>query len=203
MRVALVDYGVGNLRSVMKALETTGAEVILTDDPAVVLSADKVVLPGVGAFSDGMDGMQKRGLVDAVHKIVERQIPLLGICLGMQLFFDKSSEMGESRGLGLIPGTVEQFACEGLKIPHTGWNQLHINHTCAMFSELQQDSYVYFNHSYYCAPDDPAVNAAETDYGIRFISAVQSGSIYGVQFHPEKSQGVGLSILKNFVEVCQ
>ncbi len=203
MKVVMVDYGVGNLRSVRKALETAGADVIQTDDPAVVMSGDKVVLPGVGAFMDGMAGLQKRGLITAIQQVAAQKTPLLGICLGMQLFLSSSSEMGDSTGLGLIPGTVEQFKLEDLKVPHTGWNQLQINVASPLFTGLEDHAFVYFNHGYYCRLADPGAAIASTDYGILFTSAFQFGSIYGVQFHPEKSQDAGLQILKNFVAVCQ
>lgn len=203
MKTILIDYGVGNLRSVKKALEVAGSEVLQSSDPQVILEGDKVVLPGVGAFKDGMQGLHQRALVPALNEIVQREIPLLGICLGMQLFFTKSSEMGDSVGLGYIKGEVKKFQGNDLKIPHTGWNQLKINPFSLLFKGIKNNSYVYFNHSYYCSPDELTAASAETDYGVSFASAVQSGSIYGVQFHPEKSQSAGIKILKNFLEYCQ
>jgi len=203
MKIVLIDYGVGNLRSVKKALETVGAAVILTDDPELILKGDKVVLPGVGAFKDGILGLQQRGLMPAIQRVVEQKTPLLGICLGMQLLFKRSSEMGESVGLGLINGVVEKFSIEGLKIPHTGWNQLQIMASSPLIKGLEDNAFVYFNHSYYCSLTEKAACVANTDYGISFPAAVQSGSIFGVQFHPEKSQDIGLSILRNFVEFCE
>lgn len=203
MKTILIDYGVGNLRSVKKALEVAGAEVVQTSDPQVILEGDKVILPGVGAFKDGMEGLRQRALVPALNEIVRRKTPLLGICLGMQLFFTKSSEMGDSAGLGYIRGKVEKFQGNELKIPHTGWNQLQINPSSLLFKGITQNTYVYFNHSYYCSPDELMTASAETDYGVLFASAVQSGSIYGVQFHPEKSQSAGIKILENFLEYCQ
>ena len=203
MKVILVDYGAGNLRSVRKALESVDADVIQTDDPEKVLEGDKVVLPGVGAFRDGMTLLRKRNLVSAINQVVERKMPLLGICLGMQLFFTRSSEMGDSLGLNYIQGEVNQFSMPGLKVPHTGWNQLGISENSSLFRNVATDSYVYFNHGFYCVPVDAKVTAASTEYGTIFPAAVQSGSIYGVQFHPEKSQDTGLTILKNFVEDCQ
>jgi glutamine amidotransferase len=203
MKVILIDYGIGNLRSVRKALEQVGAQVVQTSLPEVILSGDKVVLPGVGAFRDGMFGLQHKGLVMAINEVVEQQTPLLGICLGMQLFFDHSSEMGNTPGLGFIRGIVREFSLDDLKIPQTGWNQLNLATRSPLMRGVDEGSYVYFNHSFYCDPANPSVTVANTDYGISFPSAIQSGSIYGVQFHPEKSQDVGLRILKNFVELCQ
>lgn len=203
MKVILVDYGAGNMRSVMKALENVGAEVIQTDKPAVILEGDKVVLPGVGAFRDGMTLLRKRNLITAINQVVERKTPLLGICLGMQLFFTHSSEMGDSLGLNFIQGEVKQFSVPGLKVPHTGWNQLQVSEDSPLFRNVATGSYVYFNHGFYCVPDEGKVTAASTEYGVIFPAAVQLGSIYGVQFHPEKSQDVGMAILKNFVEYCE
>ena len=203
MKIILIDYGIGNLRSVRKALEQVGAQVVQTSSPEVIRSGNKVVLPGVGAFIDGMIGLQERGLIPAINEVVERQIPLLGICLGMQLFFDYSSEMGNTPGLGFIRGVVREFSLDNLKIPQTGWNQLNLATRSPLLMGIDEGSYVYFNHSFYCDPSDPSITAASTDYGILFTSAIQFGSIYGVQFHPEKSQDVGLKILRNFVEVCQ
>lgn len=202
MRIALINYGVGNLRSVNKALEHVGAEVVQTVDPEEILRADKVVLPGVGAFKDGMKGLQERGLISTIDEIVKRQTPLLGICLGMQLFFSRSSEMGDTPGLGYISGDVRKFSLESLKIPQTGWNQLQMASPSPLLRGVD-GTFVYFNHSFYCDPSARSTSIAKTDYGISFASAIQDGSIYGVQFHPEKSQDAGLMILRNFVEVCQ
>lgn len=203
MKIIMIDYGVGNLRSVKKALESVGAEVIQTDEPEVIEMGDKVVLPGVGAFQDGMLGLQQRGLISAIHQVVKRRTPLLGICLGMQVFFNQSSELGDSDGLGFINGDVKKFPVGRLKIPHTGWNQIKVRANEPLFRGVADNAYVYFNHSYYCAPVDSKVMKASTAYDVTFASAVHSGSIYGVQFHPEKSQDVGLTILRNFVEHCE
>jgi len=203
MRVALIDYGIGNLRSVNKALEHVGAVVVQTADPEEILKADKVILPGVGAFKDGMKGLQARGLISTIDEIVKRQTPLLGICLGMQLFLSRSSEMGETHGLGYVAGEVREFSMDHLKIPQTGWNQLQMTSPSPLLRGVDDGTFVYFNHSYYCDPSAPSVSIAKTDYGISFASAIQEESIYGVQFHPEKSQDAGLMILRNFVEVCQ
>lgn len=201
--IALVDYGIGNLRSVEKALATAGAEVCLTEDPGAILQAAKVVLPGVGAFGDGMAGLRERQLVDVVHEIVRRGIPLLGICVGMQLLFEASEEMGEHPGLGLLPGRVRRFEPDPdwhLKVPQTGWNMLQQEQDTPLLAGLPTGSYAYFNHSYYCAATEINDVLASTSYGIRYASVVGRDRVYGVQFHPEKSQDVGLKILRNFVE---
>lgn len=198
--IALVDYGVGNLRSVEKALVAAGAEVTLTDDSAVILAADKVVLPGVGAFGDGMAGLQQRGLVEVIQKLVQEGKPLLGICLGMQLLFESSEEMGEYRGLGLLPGRVVRFPAQaGLKVPQIGWNQVLPVWISKLLYDLPGGSYAYFNHSYYCAAQ-PEDTLGMTEYGLPFPSVVGRGRLYGAQFHPEKSQAMGMQILRNFVE---
>ena len=200
--IALVDYGIGNLRSVEKALGAVGADVRLTVDPAQILAADKVVLPGVGAFGDGMTGLQARGLIGALETIVTRGSPLLGICLGMQLLFENSDELGDFTGLGFLPGRVRRFASSELKVPQTGWNQLLPERENLLLKGIAPGSYAYFNHSYYCDPADKDDVLALTSYGIHYASVVGRGQLYGVQFHPEKSQAIGLQILYNFVECC-
>ncbi len=203
--IALIDYGIGNLRSVYKAVQAAGGEVELTEDPQRVLAADKVILPGVGAFGDGMVGLRQRGLLDVIFEVVHRQRPLLGICLGMQLLFEVGEELGQHSGLGLLAGRVSRFADDPLlrlKIPHTGWNRLlPVGHS-PLLAGLSADCYAYFNHSFYCAPTDDRVVLARTPYGLEYVSVVGCGNLYGVQFHPEKSQAVGLQILRNFVENC-
>jgi glutamine amidotransferase len=199
--IILIDAGTGNLRSVQKALENVGANVTRTGDPQAVLSASKVVLPGVGAFGDFMAGLRARNLEGAVKEVAARGVPLLGICVGMQALFDIGEEMGTHAGLGLLRGRVLRFADNlSVKIPHTGWNQLEARQGARLFNQIKAGAYVYFNHSYYCQPEDLSDVTAEVDYGIRYACAVQRGNIFGVQFHPEKSQAVGLQILKNFVE---
>jgi glutamine amidotransferase len=199
--VVLIDAGTGNLRSVQKALENVGASVMRTDDPRKVLSGEKIVLPGVGAFGDFMSGLQAKGLDGAVKEAAARGVPLLGICVGMQALFDVGEEMGEHAGLGLLPGRVLRFVKNlPVKIPHTGWNQFEVRQDALLFDQVNAGAYVYFNHSYYCQPRNFSDVIAETDYGLRYACAVRCDNIFGVQFHPEKSQAVGLQILKNFVE---
>ena len=201
--VILIDAGTGNLRSVQKALENVGAEVERTDDPKKVLTGRRVILPGVGAFGDFMAGLRAKGLGDAVTEIAVRGTPLLGICVGMQALFEVGEEMGEHKGLGLLKGRVTRFAESlAVKIPHTGWNRVETKKDALLFRQIQDGAYVYFNHSYYCQADDPSDAIAGTEYGIRYTCAVKRDSIYGVQFHPEKSQQVGLQILKNFLEAA-
>jgi glutamine amidotransferase len=201
--VILIDAGTGNLRSVQKALEASGANVEKTDDPERVLSGKRVVLPGVGAFGDFMSGLRKMGLDNAVKEIVQRGVMLLGICVGMQALFEIGEEMGDHEGLGLLSGTVVRFSDSlSVKIPHTGWNQVEVRHDASLFNGIHSGSYVYFNHSYYCQPSNRSDVIAETDYGIRYACAVRNQNICGVQFHPEKSQRVGLQILKNFLEAA-
>ncbi len=199
--VILIDAGTGNLRSVQKALEAVGANVERTNDPKKALSGKRIVLPGVGAFGDFMSGLQTQGSADAVKEIAVRSIPLLGICVGMQALFEIGEEMGDHEGLGLLRGTVVKFADSlSVKIPHTGWNQVEVKKEALLFNQIKDGSYVYFNHSYYCQAGDFSDVIAETDYGIRYACAVRRENVFGVQFHPEKSQSVGLQILKNFLE---
>ena len=199
--IILIDAGTGNLRSVQKALEAVGANVLRTDDPKKVVSGGRVVLPGVGAFGDFMSGLRARGLVGAVNDTVQRGIPLLGICVGMQALFEVGEEMGEHKGMGLLQGKVVKFADSlSVKIPHTGWNQLEAKNDARLFDQVKDGAYVYFNHSYYCLPRNSSDVLATTDYDINYACAVQRENIFGVQFHPEKSQAIGLKILKNFLE---
>ncbi len=201
MEIILIDAGTGNLRSVQKALETVGASVTRTDDPQKVRAAKKVVLPGVGAFGDFMAGLRMRGLEEAVREAAARGVPLLGICVGMQALFEVGEEMGTHEGLGLLAGRVTRFAdSPSVKIPHTGWNQVEVRHEAILFSGIPSGAYVYFNHSYVCRAENPSEVIAVTDYGSQFACAVRRENLFGVQFHPEKSQAVGLRILKNFLE---
>jgi len=201
--VILIDAGTGNLRSVQKALESIGANVLRTDDLGKVSTGKKIILPGVGAFGDFMSGLRARGLEEVVKDVVARGVPLLGICVGMQALFDVGEEMGEHKGLGLVEGKVVRFAESlSVKIPHTGWNQLEVKKDALLFDQVNAGAYVYFNHSYFCQPWNSSEVMATTDYGLQYACAVRRENIFGVQFHPEKSQAVGLRILKNFLEAA-
>ncbi len=200
MTVTVIDYGVGNLRSVTKALEFLGCQVTLTSDPEIVARADKLVLPGVGAFGAGMANLQRLSLVEAIRDAIRRGTPLLGICLGLQLLFDESEEMGNYEGLKLVRGKVVRFPDQkGIRIPHMGWNALQIHKPEPLFKGVADGAMVYFVHSYFPVPDDPSVIAATTEHGVEFVSAIAIDNIFGTQFHPEKSSKVGLQILLNFV----
>ena len=200
--IVLVDYGIGNLRSVEKALLSVGARVQLTSSAEDICSAAKIVLPGVGAFGDGMLGLIKYDLVSVLVDAFNQGKPVLGICLGMQLFFETSDEAPQTKGLGFLKGNVKRFSDESLKIPHTGWNQINPTQDNSLTSNLPLASYAYFNHGYYCQPADDQDTLAITDYGVNFASVIGRNNLYGVQFHPEKSQHVGLQILHNFVELA-
>jgi glutamine amidotransferase len=199
----LIDYGAGNVRSVHKALEAVDADVVLARGPKPLAEADKVVLPGVGAFGDCMGGLRRAGLVDALYKAVERGVPLLGICVGLQVLFDVGEEMGTHAGLGLLPGRVVRFdeaiVAHGLKIPHTGWNQVEPVAESPLLENVPSGSWTYFNHAYY-GKAQPEHVLAVADYGGPFPCVVGRDNVYGIQFHPEKSQHVGLRMLRNFVE---
>ena len=197
MTTAIIDYGAGNLFSVQNALDYIGAASIVTKDAADLEKADRLILPGVGAFPDAMKALGETGLIGTI-KEQARKKPLLGICLGMQMLFDKSCEFGETEGLGLIPGTVELMTPPGLLIPQIGWNRLIYNEKCELLDGLGDEPYVYFVHSYAANCDGKNV-AAYTDYGGNVPACVFSGNVYGCQFHPEKSGGTGLKILKNFL----
>jgi glutamine amidotransferase len=199
--IAIIDYGAGNLRSVRNTFTFLGADVFTATTPDQLTSADKIVLPGVGAFGAGMNALRSAGFEEPIRAAVNAGVPLLGICLGMQYLFESSNEMGQHQGLGLLPGRVVRFASNGLKVPHMGWNQLHIRQTNPLLAGLTSGSYAYFVHSYYVEADDPADVLAETDYGINYASVVARGNIFGIQPHPEKSQAVGQQILRNFVEM--
>jgi glutamine amidotransferase len=173
----------------------------VTDEADAISQADKIILPGVGAFRDGMLELESRGLKEPLFKAAQSGKLILGICLGMQLLFDESQEQGQHQGLGLIRGKVHIFNQSGIKIPQIGWNQVEIQKETPLLSKVKNGDYFYFNHSYYCSPDNNEEILALTDYGAPFASAVASGNLFGVQFHPEKSQNLGLLILKNFVEM--
>jgi glutamine amidotransferase len=200
--IAIIDYGVGNLASVQNAFRKVGYPSLITNRPEQILGADKVILPGVGAFPDGMTSLRKRGLLNVLYEVVEKEIPLLGICLGMQMLFSTSEEEGVHQGLDLIPGKVRRFELSGAyKVPHMGWNQVRPAVHSKLFRGVPVDSYVYFVHSFYTEPQDYQVSSASTDYGIDFTCAIEKGNIFGVQFHPEKSSMVGLTVLRNFGEL--
>jgi imidazole glycerol-phosphate synthase subunit HisH len=199
--IVIVDYGVGNLRSVQKALERVGAEAVVAGDPEALDAARGVVLPGVGAFGDGMAQLRARGFLEPVLRQVEAEKPLLGICLGMQLLFEGSEEMGHHAGLGLLPGKVVRFPEGDLKVPHIGWNQLQVRQD-PLLAAIADGSYAYFVHSYYVAAAEPGDVLATTEYGKQFASVVGRGRIWGAQFHPEKSQEVGLRLLQNFARLA-
>jgi len=198
--IALIDYGAGNVRSVHKALTAVGADVTVTDRPDVVSAADKVVMPGVGAFGDCMMSLERLGLIPAIHRVVSEDVPFLGICVGMQVLFEYGEELGGHPGLGLLPGRVVRFELpSAYKVPHTGWNQIRPVESTPLLATLPEGAWAYFNHGYFCqaAPEE---TLAVTDYGQDFPSVVGRGRLYGVQFHPEKSQTVGLKLLRSFVE---
>lgn len=205
--IAIIDYGMGNLRSVQKGFEKIGNEAVVTNDPQVVLQAEKVVLPGVGAFRDCMHNLEQGGFVEPILRVIAEGRPFLGICVGMQLLFTDSVEFGLYSGLNVIPGHVLRFpdqmtvAGEKLKVPQMGWNQLSFKHRPPVFNGVDDGSNVYFVHSYYVKPDDSGVIATTTGYGIEFCSSVWKDNVVATQFHPEKSQAIGLQILKNFAEL--
>ena len=200
--IAVIDYGMGNLRSVQKALEKLGGDVEVISDAERLSLSDKVVLPGVGAFKDTMGGIEKRGLTKPILEFIDSGKPYLGICMGLQVLFSESEEGGRFKGLGVFKGCVRRFNPGGdLKVPHMGWNQLGFRGRCRLFDGIEDDSYFYFDHSYYVAPEDESIIAAVTDYGTDFASVVCADNIYAVQFHPEKSQKIGLKMLRNFVDL--
>ncbi len=200
--IAIIDYGMGNLRSVQKAFEKVGHEAIVTSDAAQVAAASKVVLPGVGAFEDCIAELHRCNLVQSVHEAVDSGKPFLGICLGLQMLFDVSYENGRHEGLGILPGEVLRFELpKEYAVPHMGWNQLSIRQPAPILKGIADGTYVYFVHSYYVVPKDENVIATETDYGGRFCSMIWRDNVYATQFHPEKSQTEGLRILKNFAEL--
>ena len=197
MTVAIIDYGVGNLRSVEKAFAATGCNAIITGEESVLRAAPKLVLPGVGAFAACMNALKERGFDRLVRERVSEGTPVLGVCVGMQLLFDESDEFGSTPGLGLLRGSVRRFETE-LVVPQVGWNRIYQKRRHALFEGIADGSFCYFVHSFYCQPHDETAIAGETDYDGRYASVVAQGNICGVQFHPEKSQDVGLRMLRNF-----
>lgn len=200
--IAIVDYGMGNLRSVQKAFEKEGEEAVITNDPAVVQAADGVLLPGVGAFGNAMFHLKQSGLLEAVKNVARRGTPLLGICLGMQLLFSTSEEHGNHVGLNLIPGHVKRFKGK-FKIPHVGWNELQVKRHHPLLDGVGKQEYVYYVHSYLVEPTDRSVILATSDYHGEVPAVVSYKNVHGAQFHPEKSSGTGLRILSNFGKMCR
>jgi glutamine amidotransferase len=205
--VTIIDYGMGNLRSVQKGFEKVGSAALVTADPREVEQAERLVLPGVGAFRDCMDNLRQGGFIEPILRHVESGRPFLGICLGLQLLFTESEEFGRHQGLDIIPVKVVRFPTdlrqgdEELKVPHMGWNQIEIRRPAPVFKGVEDGVSVYFVHSYYVVPEDESAVATVTDYGIPFCSAVWRDNVMATQFHPEKSQQVGLQILKNFAKL--
>ncbi len=197
--IAIIDYDAGNLKSVEKALASLGEEIIVSRDHEEILRADKLILPGVGAFGDAMEKLHKYGLVETIHEFVKTGKPFLGICLGLQLLFDESDEAPGVKGLGVLPGKILRIpAKEGFKIPHMGWNSLKIKEGAKLFKDIKDGAYVYFVHSFYLQADNEDIVAATTEYCTHIHASVESGNVFACQFHPEKSSEVGLTILKNF-----
>lgn len=202
--IAIVDYGMGNLRSVQKGLERVGCRAEVTRDVAQILCADGVVLPGVGAFSACMENLRRFGLVEPMRRVVLDKKPFLGICLGFQLLFSESEEFGPQKGLDLFPGRVVGFPQEnGLKVPHMGWNRIGKRKESPFLEGIADGAFVYFVHSYYVAPEDESVIATTTEYGTRFVSSIATDNLFACQFHPEKSQEIGLRILANFARFVE
>lgn len=200
--IAIIDYDAGNIKSVEKAMLLLGQQVVITRDKETILNADKVILPGVGAFGDAMGKIRQYGLEEVIHQVVEKKTPFLGICLGLQLLFERSDETPGVEGLGVLKGEILRIPDkEGLKIPHMGWNSLKFPREGRLFKNLPEDSYVYFVHSYYLKAEDEAIVTATTDYSTLIHASVEKDNVFACQFHPEKSSDVGLQILKNFVEL--
>ncbi|MBQ9366123.1 MAG: imidazole glycerol phosphate synthase subunit HisH [Schwartzia sp.] len=202
--IAVIDYGVGNLFSVQKAFSYLGADAKITSDERDMVSAEKLVLPGVGAFGDCMNNLEATGLIPVLKSEIEKGKPLLGICVGLQILFDGSEESPGAKGLGIISGRIKKINAPTLKVPHIGWNSLEVRaprQRNDLFAGVSQSSYVYFVHSYHAVPDDGSVITATTEYGEKLTAAVALGNVQATQFHPEKSGDVGLKIIKNFIEV--
>lgn len=200
--VAIIDYDAGNIRSVEKAIVSLGYEAVVTRDADMILKADHVILPGVGAFGDAMGKLSGYGLVDVIRTVAKREIPFLGICLGLQLMFENSEEAPGVEGLGLLKGSILRIPeKEGLKIPHIGWNSLRYPAPGRLFAGIPEDSYVYFVHSYYLHAQDKEIVKAVTEYGIEIHASVEKDNLFACQFHPEKSSDVGMKILQNFMEL--
>jgi len=202
--IAIIDYGMGNLKNVKKAFAKVGYQAKITNQASEILAADGVVLPGVGAFKDAMDNLEEENLVEVITEVVAQNKPFLGICLGLQLLFTSSEEFGLSSGLDIIEGQVRKFSSElDLKVPQIGWNKLNIKQDTKLYDGLEDEVYQYFVHSYYVVPEDESVIATTTNYGQGFVSSIAKDNIYAVQFHPEKSSKQGLKILSNFGQIVE
>ena len=200
--IAILDYDAGNIKSVEKAMQLLGQEVTITRDRREILNADKVILPGVGAFGDAMEKIRQYGLYEVIHEVVEQGTPFLGICLGLQLLFERSEESPGVEGLGILKGEILRIPeTPGLKIPHMGWNSLDFRNNGRLFEDLPEESYVYFVHSYYLRAADEKIVTAVTEYGTQIHASVEQGNVFACQFHPEKSSDAGIQILKNFVAI--
>lgn len=195
--IAIVDYGMGNLRSVQKGFEKVGYDARITDDPRLLAEAAAVVLPGVGGFGPAIQRIEEVGLADAIRREIEKGKPYLGICLGLQLLFEVSEEGGMHKGLGVLPGRVVRFR-RGITVPHMGWNQIQIEKPVPILTDIPNNAYMYFVHSYYVVPETPSLNATRTHYDVEFTSMVARENLFASQFHPEKSQSLGLQMLRNF-----
>ena len=200
--IAIIDYDAGNIKSVEKALLLLGQDVVITGDREEILKADKVVLPGVGAFGDAMDNLRRTGLDQVIREVTDRGTPFLGICPGLQLLFERSDEAPGVDGLGILEGEILRIPDkDGLKIPHMGWNSLHLENNGRLFRGIEEGSYVYFVHSYYLKAADERIVKASTEYSTHIHASVEKGNVFACQFHPEKSSDVGIQILRNFVEL--
>ena len=200
--IGIIDYDAGNIKSVEKALHYLGEQTVVSRDPQVLLKADKVILPGVGSFGDAMNNLNKFGLVPVIREITEKKTPFLGICLGLQLLFESSDETPGVEGLGLLKGKITKIpSAPGLKIPHMGWNSLHLQNNGRLFAGIPEETYVYFVHSYYLQAEEPEIVKATTEYGVIIHASVEKDNLFACQFHPEKSSRYGLKILENFAKL--
>ena len=199
--IAIIDYDAGNIKSVEKAILSLGSQAVITRDKETILRADKVILPGVGAFGDAMEKLRAYGLVDIIKRVVKNKTPFLGICLGLQLLFEESEEAQGVEGLGILKGKILHIPDKGLKVPQIGWNSLRFPNKGRLFKGIDEGAYVYFVHSYYLKADEPDIVTATTEYATLIHASVEKDNVFACQFHPEKSSAVGLKILKNFIEL--